>query len=202
MRDRYLNSQATDFFTDTLLLNILVDASREIAFAIRFPRGVITGTAAQDDTSIDLTSVQIDVDELYIGGLSVPKVPRDRITFLQALPAEPWPRGFYFDPRNSTGNDTLEIGPAVSPAAGVSYMAVVIEDPYSTTPDASTNAWDGRYPDHYEALLCRATERAYDMSQEYDLAMYWGQRYTSAMIEFAPYTRMAVPLPQQAATKP
>lgn len=181
LRGRKIVEVSEDFYGDAMLLTMLVDASREIAGAMRFPRKTISNIVTAGTVSFSAPSGVRDVVSVSYGGVSLQPVSFQYVTFLQQLVSESWPRGWNWDA--GRGGD-IQVGP---PAAAGTFTTLYIGDPYASTPTASTSVWDGLYEDFHELVLLRASVKAMEMGFEFSDAEWYAARYQSRLAEFGQF---------------
>lgn len=192
LRNRKLVESATDFYSESELLDMVIEASREIAAAFRFPKKVATTTESAGTVAISLPAGGFDVVSVGLDGVSIPRVSYPYVKFMQGLVTETWPRGWNWDA--DRGGD-IQVGP---PAAAGDFDVLYMSDPYASTPVGGTQVWDGLYPGFHELVALRAAVKAFEQGFEFENSQYYFQRYAAMLQEFAQFLGSDVPRQLQA----
>lgn len=190
LRDRKLVEASEDYFTPEFLLEMLVEASKELAASFRFPKRTEDFSSQASGTkTLTVSETPLDVYRVLFNGVSAHRAGRQTLKFYQALSNEPHPRVWFFDPMEG-GSDVL-VGPGNKNVGdfSVEYLGPV----YQSTPSASTQAWNGQFEPFHELISIRATMKAFEMSYEYEKVSHYAQRQNMLMTEFARHLGMQVP---------
>lgn len=188
LRERKLVEASTDFYSDHAVLDMVIDASREVAGAFRFPKVAGTVSVGAGSVSFAVPSGTRDVESVSFEGVSCPRVSLPYVVFLQKLLTESWPRGWNFDP--SRGGTVVEVGP---PTPVGEFRFLYVGPVYSGNPVAGTQVWDGLYPEFHDLVTLRAAVKSFEMGFEYENAQYYVQRYQMGMQEFSAFLGAAMP---------
>lgn len=194
LRHQVLNVSTASYYDSADLLEMVTDASREIAAAFRFPVRPVSGSLPAGTIAMDLPSGGLDVVRVSVGGLAVTPRSWSYVKFLQALPPAPFPRGYYFDMlQYGSGIRNVQVGPPV--LATSSYEALYVRDVYEDAVVVSTNTevWMGEHESFHDLALLRGAVKAFDMKFELSDSAYYLSKYQQRTEEFAQYLGMAIP---------
>lgn len=192
LRDTKLVEAPTDFYQESTLLEMLVNASREIAATFKFPRESYTDTTtAITDSTATMVKPIVEVLSVAVNGIPLRRVDWPTITFMLELPNTAFPRAWYHDP-NAEGiavDTIVYFAPRAS--ALVDVRVHYVTEPYvdangdRVEPGSATDVWDGMHNEYHDLVLYRAVVDAIEMGAQFDDAAYYTQQYQAMIGEFA-----------------
>ncbi len=195
LRNRILAESDTAFYSTSTLEDMVLDASREVAGALRFPTNTVTGTLTAGSTTLTF-SWATDIESLSVNGVSVERVSRGLVESLKTLPSSAFVRGFYADARglgSNTSTPDLDVVLAPSLTSNGSYVALVVEDPYKLTAvPNTTEIWKGLFPQFHDLAALRAAVKAFQQGFEFDNAQFYLGRYKDMLNDLASYVGVRV----------
>lgn len=180
LRDEILVEDDTGFYSDSGLLDYLVDASIELAAAGAFPTAVSTSTLSSGSGSLSAPSDILRVDAINAGGFDVSPASVSEVRLYQKIDGEP--RYYYWDEKR--GGSVL-----FGPQAGSSTSVTIeyVKDLTDTSYSASDTPWDGQMPQFHDVIKYYAAVKAFEQGFEYEKSQYWQQRFQSRLQAFSAF---------------
>jgi hypothetical protein len=182
LRFQKIVEAATDYYTDEILLSMLVEASREIAGALMIPMLEYQGSLVAGATVIEVPNSPRKVEHVSINKSRVGRTSRSRVEFYQGLAVNNFPRGWTYD--NRVNGSTVEFGPPLE-SDGECWVKYVGDYFAGGDPAATDSPWDGDFPEFEEAIVLLAASKAAEMGQEYDDAQHHLGRAQQVLALFA-----------------
>lgn len=160
LRDTILVDSSGDYFTNDVLLDLVMDSGREVSNVLRIPRERVEATALLGSDELALESLYgiralnsgpsgtgvkgntVEVLEFRVGGLTIPRGSADEVEFWRQAPAAAFPRVWNADldsHARHTQDDSqfLTWGPALLSNSSVQVTARFMDDnlPYRGASD-------------------------------------------------------------------
>lgn len=188
LREERLNEPATGGnFTPTQLRELLLDASKEIAAELGFPKAFVTLNLLAGDTSISTLSLVlpgfIRAIGITIGGITLDNGTLEQVALASARSGAP--AVFYHDP-DDNGGSLIHFAPALSSnrTANVRYLKTCY---HGVTVTGTTEVWEGKHPGFHELVILKGALKAWGKTGEDDRAGVLKPVYDEQYMKFAQY---------------
>lgn len=180
VKRRKLNQLSNNFFSDTEVLEMSIDASTEIASIEGFPRRAEAVTINDGANTVPLRSDLLMLLEGQVTFESKMLRPVPYSELMSYVGRSDAPAVYHYDPK--LGN-TLMIAPRANRQAVINYYYTALIYP-TTRPAATTNVWNGLYSQFHDLVVLRTAIKAFDMAQDYDKSAVQIERYRGRLNEF------------------
>lgn len=174
---RVLSESYEGVLTNAEVLNLLTEASVEIASALEFPRDRVDLALTLGGAVVELPA---DAGSVRIKQVLVDDWPLQPATFAKLRAARglpnPHPRFYFYSPSHGR---QIELGPPPSQDVTVRVEYVKILDASSMT--GSTEVWDGLFANFHHIVVYKAGVMLYEALNDYERASYFLQRFQGAL---------------------